>query len=75
LEFTYPLLLLHGIDDNKIPLLHSQQMYKAASEKSPSRVVQLVEIERSGHEANYKFAKWLKEVPLFVSNLENNSNY
>ena len=74
------LLLLHGINDWKIPTSHSRQLYKTAissqySKRNDQRnIILLREVPDADHNDVYKSVDWLQQLPHFVQLVENNSN-
>jgi pimeloyl-ACP methyl ester carboxylesterase len=71
------LLLLHGINDWKIPVEHSRKLYKIAKQNQFSQtnkqknIIRLKEIPGADHNDVYKSAEWLEEIPQFIKSVEN----
>ena len=71
------LLLLHGVNDWKIPVDHSRQLYKTAKQSQFSlknkqkNIIRIKEINGAEHNDVYKSADWLQEIPQFITSVEN----
>lgn len=70
------LLLLHGINDWKIPVDHSRLLYKTAVSSQYSirnkqkNHIRLKEIVGADHNDVFKSADWLQELPQFIKTVE-----
>lgn len=75
------LLLIHGIDDWKIPTSHSRQLYDIAvnsqqslKNKQKNHIIRIKEVPGADHNDVYKSASWLQELPQFIQDVENDKS-
>jgi abhydrolase domain-containing protein 12 len=77
-------LILHGYNDIVIPIEQSQAIYRAklsheflkkqnnSLNNNNNYNINLIEVEWASHSQVFRTREWLKEVPGFISNIENN---